>query len=192
MSNTHLHFIVTAHYTLLFPKTSRRTSTQHSQWHQHLDLCLLACNHEMHCSISPPHFMEGKPDCSPWYKESQTLKHDLIEGSFLVTRPCYNVFVICWDVTAENRGWFLGLEEKHKPRTLKEQQIPWCYQRILACKVITWSCSSHWEMQFMQSKLCYVNFKSNLENAGPIWCPPCIKQVVFPRCNKPFARVGKL
>ena len=40
---------------------------------------------------------------------ASSLVDDLVDGGLLVTRSCYNVFVICWDVTAQNRGRLLRL-----------------------------------------------------------------------------------
>ena len=39
-------------------------------------------------------------------------KYHLIEGCFLITRPSDNVFVICWNITAQYRWRLFGLQVK--------------------------------------------------------------------------------
>lgn len=76
--------------------------------HQH-SLCLIvvAQNPGMCCFLSSFHTQVAH--LSYTYCTS---KYHLIEGSFLITRSCHNVLVICWNVAAQHWWRLLGLQKR--------------------------------------------------------------------------------
>ncbi len=48
-----------------------------------------------------------------------SLVDDLVDGGLLVTGSCHDVFVICWDVTAQDGGRLLRLWKHKRQKSIK-------------------------------------------------------------------------
>lgn len=56
---------------------------------------------------------EQEPSLSPSLSLAQSLLvNDFVDGRFLVAGSCHNVFVVCWDVAAQDGGRLLRLWEE--------------------------------------------------------------------------------